>query len=787
MWVRGAPIFSPHPLRLRVPVPRASAGLWKAVKPFFTDASSSVPDWKLLHTVADAQYPKFLQSWGQAFGEAQGAVDIPTLTQFLQSGHLQAAEKTLLTAWKDVGLSGQESRLDPILFNTVSQGANAAISLWPATTGTPWGGSFSLQLPEAEAFINRLGADMVREVSDVTRQGIRGIVYRGFQEGFPPDQMARQMRAMVGLTEKQLGPIERYTAKLAADGVSPEKIEELRQKLVARKIRQRTATIARTESITAAGAGQQQMWLQARDQALLNDGKTRRVWIVTPDDRLCPFCQAIPDLNPQGVTLDAPFKTPGSPVLFPAAHPNCRCAIALRIGTIAVPPIERLRAAMDPIPVLEEAEVMAHVSPRRIGGTTGAVLAQGKDSTWRVVKPYKDPAQAYAEVVANRIYESLGVDVPKSALVLRADGGLSFASEYIVTAGPMGGGVGLTKARATAILDNYVADVFLGNWDVVGLEWDNILVTPANAGKRIIRIDQGSSFLFRAQGARKAVSVLNEVSEWEGFANPTLNPAYSRVFQRAGVATPADLGKKALDQITKLNTLAQNTSNFATLFPSGAGIIPDADRDAMLLMLRTRLSKLITDVAPKLKLRPTLPRKAKVILEKIAPTSDLLPELTDAEYDKLLSNMLDGWGNSSTSNSGAILLAEASKREFQTGLSLIRNYKDFQFDDVQILRARSVVRRLWTETQTALTAQKKTKLKLLRGTRKPIDVANTIESWTTSQRTAEGFDRGPQGQIFERTVHQSNILAYEDGPGGSHLVGGEREYIIINRITEIPS
>jgi len=69
--------------------------------------------------------------------------------------------------------------------------------------------------------------------------------------------------------------------------------------------------------------------LKTGDKGLIDAEQTVRVWIITPDDRLCDICEAIPTLNPDGVGLDEPFLTPEGPVDDPPAHPRCRCATGL--------------------------------------------------------------------------------------------------------------------------------------------------------------------------------------------------------------------------------------------------------------------------------------------------------------------------------------------------------------------------------------------------------------------------------------------------------------------------
>jgi hypothetical protein len=55
----------------------------------------------------------------------------------------------------------------------------------------------------------------------------------------------------------------------------------------------------------------------------LNNAEMEKVWIVTPDDRLCPICAAMGD---ERTAIDGTFAFGGK---APPRHPNCRCAIGL--------------------------------------------------------------------------------------------------------------------------------------------------------------------------------------------------------------------------------------------------------------------------------------------------------------------------------------------------------------------------------------------------------------------------------------------------------------------------
>lgn len=74
--------------------------------------------------------------------------------------------------------------------------------------------------------------------------------------------------------------------------------------------------------------------------------------------------------------------------------------------------------------------------------------------------------------------------------------------------------------RAKFVQEGFAMDAWLGNWDVIGLVNDNILIRPDGVG---VRIDVGGALRYRATGGLKGNSfstVVNEL-EWFGPPNPT--------------------------------------------------------------------------------------------------------------------------------------------------------------------------------------------------------------------------------------------------------------------------
>lgn len=140
------------------------------------------------------------------------------------------------------------------------------------------------------------------------------------------------------------------------------------------------------------------------------------------------------------------------------------------------------------------------------------------------VKFYRDPDQARCEYVANRLYRELGIPVPELRLALKGDR-LATASHELKRIRNVPPDV-LMNHRD--VQKGFAADAWLANWDVVGLNYDNIVVSA----DRAYRMDQGGSLLFRARGAPKgSLFRAKEVPELNTLKDPSINPQAAAVFR----------------------------------------------------------------------------------------------------------------------------------------------------------------------------------------------------------------------------------------------------------------
>lgn len=188
-----------------------------------------------------------------------------------------------------------------------------------------------------------------------------------------------------------------------------------------------------------------------------------------------------------------------------------------------------------------------------LGTNPGGIYQSSAHGGKLYFKNYADPEQAMNEEIANRLYRDFGGAVPSSALYnIGGKEGIGTGWYPYPTLAKAGG---LNEQRAREILKGFPADAFLANWDTIGTGQSNILYPSFD---RPMRVDQGGSLLYRAQGAKKTPEQLYGLGEWQNLQNPAINPEYAKVFQAAGIQSPEDIPnvQKHVDKI--LNTFQLN-------------------------------------------------------------------------------------------------------------------------------------------------------------------------------------------------------------------------------------
>jgi uncharacterized protein with gpF-like domain len=300
--------------------------------PRFTDTSSRVPAWRRLHAEADRLYPQLRTMWMSIFRDIRTHVDQSALEDALARGSLITAETLVRASWERYGDRAAREVLPVLLRETVERSAEVLVPETSRTLESRVEVQFNVRLPETQQAISQYAGEQIVGIGETTMQAVREVLLQGVNEGLPLTQQMQALEDIVGLTPRQAEAVERLRARLTAEGRKASSIARQVHAATRRALRLRAESIARTESISAAAMGQDQLWYQAAQQGLLDRARFRRVWIVTPDDRLCQrICGPIPGMNPGGVPLGVPFQTPSGPIMYPAAHPMCRCAVSGRM------------------------------------------------------------------------------------------------------------------------------------------------------------------------------------------------------------------------------------------------------------------------------------------------------------------------------------------------------------------------------------------------------------------------------------------------------------------------
>jgi len=250
------------------------------------------------------------------------------------------------------------------------------------------------------------------------------------------------------------------------------------------------------------------------------------------------------------------------------------------------------------------------------GSNTGAYYQNVNNLAERYyIKTPANEEIAKNEMLASKLYQAAGVEVPDLQFI-DVNGQKSIASSII-------DGVSEDKALLTSgklragIYDNFVVDAWLGDWDVVGLNYDNLLIKD---GVRAVRIDVGGSLLYRAQGTSKGLNFGDVVTELKSMRDGRTNPSAANVFRNIKKAELENGVRKVLSvSDDKIRSLVEEFG------PSDV-----ATRQALSERLIAR-KKYIQEQFPDIKVDIAAPL-----------SSDLKDRIADVEFEAIKTSRING-------------------------------------------------------------------------------------------------------------------------------------------------
>jgi hypothetical protein len=190
------------------------------------------------------------------------------------------------------------------------------------------------------------------------------------------------------------------------------------------------------------------------------------------------------------------------------------------------------REEIDKVLNTEPAPALELVFDENLGGagTQGGRWYREKNTQDKYfVKDYHGNFDRCAtEYIVGQIYTQLGVPAAQPIIL----------ENKIATKAIPGIGMEKSKKYDASYVKNYfnhsdieggfVADAWIANWDIFGLDYDNIIKSPDD---RMYRIDHGGSLFYRAMGAPKPSFANAEVTEVETMRNPKTAREAGLVFQ----------------------------------------------------------------------------------------------------------------------------------------------------------------------------------------------------------------------------------------------------------------
>jgi hypothetical protein len=201
--------------------------------------------------------------------------------------------------------------------------------------GVRFSAPFNVDRMESIEYTRNTLPKLIRHITESTRESVRQALVRGFVEQRTPQEMAKEIKKVIGLTPKQAQSVNRFEAKarskLIRDGATEleasNRADKMGERYGERVLSRRAQLIARTETIRINAQGQRAAWGAASAEGALAPG-VKRQWIAGMTDRTCEGCVELADSDP--VDLDQPFESSYfGLVMDPPSHPACRCTVSL--------------------------------------------------------------------------------------------------------------------------------------------------------------------------------------------------------------------------------------------------------------------------------------------------------------------------------------------------------------------------------------------------------------------------------------------------------------------------
>lgn len=267
---------------------------------------------------ASSLEPEMAKDLMRAYRIIRESLSDGQLARLIASGNI---DKILDDALLDRSLRPLRDRIK----TAVEKGFNGA------TKELPKGGKVNGQMAVAFDTLNPKVIDGIRTLDSRVIQGlttemrdtVKAYVENGLRDGRPPASIARDLRAVLGMSPTQVENAMKYEAKLRALVRKPLTDAQIETKVAAyqrKAIAQNARVVSRTATLDSLKLGQRLTWDEAISKGIADPTTLWMRWVSVGDDRVRPEHVA---MNGEEVPYNSTYSNgdtvPGSGTF------NCRC------------------------------------------------------------------------------------------------------------------------------------------------------------------------------------------------------------------------------------------------------------------------------------------------------------------------------------------------------------------------------------------------------------------------------------------------------------------------------
>ena len=395
------------------------------------------------------------------------------------------------------------------------------------TLNVAFGMQFDVRNLLAEAWFKDYTMTFAQPILETTHQDVSEMLRQAMENGWTIPEMEKQLNMT---WEKYTDPDFTLEGRKLTD-------EEL-QWFTDRSPKYRRELIARDQTMRGSNAGSHHLYGAWEVEY--------KEWWATGDNRTRPTHLTAWATYSEGgsigpIPINEPFIVGGFKLMYPGdGSLGAPLEIIIQCRCTELPYMEEFAEDWKPVelppPLFPNDLVSRLETVQKLGGSTGAMLVRDPVTGYMyVLKRGASPEHIREEATADAVYRAMGIKVPEFKLYDTPQGVTKLA-QYIEGTRSLkdvlatGGKREINKVLKQ-LKSGFVADSLLGNWDVLGLDLDNILVDKKG---NVWRIDNGGALRYRAQGGGKGKAWSEHPMELWTLRDPSMNAQTAKIFGDLG-------------------------------------------------------------------------------------------------------------------------------------------------------------------------------------------------------------------------------------------------------------